>query len=123
MDSAQLVTLMIALPLIGMLFMAWGVRGPSLFTIRMWHTYAKLYKLTWKCIKHNPTRWGLGLYDSERSVLSDIIADTRRNRSGTWTWFFMSDLYTLTGNEPTNEWAMRSATDAAIADGGEETPC
>lgn len=36
MDSAQLVVLMLVVPLVAMLFVAWGVRGPSRWTMILW---------------------------------------------------------------------------------------
>ncbi len=40
MDEAQLVVLMLVVPLLGMLFVAWGVRGPSLFVLALWRLQA-----------------------------------------------------------------------------------
>lgn len=41
MGSAELVVLMIVVPLAVMLFVAWGVRGPSVKTMRWWRLWAK----------------------------------------------------------------------------------
>ena len=127
MTSEALIILMIVVPLAALLVVAWGVRGPSLFTIRMWRARARIDKFSWACIGHNPTRWGLGLLcrwvggPSIFRSLSNIIADTRRNKNGTWTWWVQGYRYAIMGIEPSNEWAMQTATDTAIADAeGEE---
>lgn len=42
MDSAQLVVLMLVAPFLTMLFVAWGVRGPSLYVLLLWRLQAEV---------------------------------------------------------------------------------
>lgn len=41
--------------------------------------------LSWHCIGHNPTEWGLGEYYQDENILRNIKARIQRLRSGKWS--------------------------------------
>lgn len=40
--------------------------------------------LSWHCIGHNPTRWGLGEFIEEYNQLAYLVATIERLKSGQW---------------------------------------
>lgn len=68
-------------------------------------------KLTWECIGHDPTTWGLGILNG--NVLQDIKARTIRKPDGSWDWFisvYNSFVFApYGGNEPNRILAMTEA--------------
>ena len=67
--------------------------------------------LSWQCIGHAPTVWGLGVYDGD--FLRDIVARVCRRRDGAWDWvLFVEGWKSTSGREPSRVLAINAVSES-----------
>lgn len=71
-----------------------------------------LEKLSWHCIGHNPTTWGLGVLEGKE--LNNLHAKVYKREDGTWAWSLVAGALSPYGVEPSRELAIKAASEANI---------